>query len=1279
MSIATLRMPPWGWRLELEVEKGTTVGEVRKLLAGLADGPKITPKTKILNTTLAGQIYTLKDEEKATKKMLLMDASQEVQEPPQEPAQAVAAPAPQSVQPQQLAPAPPAARPGGEAQGPFDGSRQAEAQGREQREAPRPSPTAGAAEGAATGAARRAAGASSGVGRQLGPVGRPPGGGGGSRMPFDEALRNKLLRRLAPQWSCGDRAPGGAQQQRSAGAELARDLAQALMAVEAGEVPCLVQVVSAVFGQINDMLHLHASGAPLINETLLVMANNYYKLCRPVLLRHGLNESVAGLARMDQLLFSQIELPEVAQVLASNICTLCFGKGDGTPVETYITQIILMSVSSQQCPAIASFASYLQHLACPPLDRRSKSAARTMAWVELLLQPCLQAMRSGGPEWRAAARRRVMWILGATDAEAQLAQEGVFEDVRCLKDGEVEVYLIGHDLKFKGPCGAGVKVSGYTWDELKEGKVPDALFMFCLNTGVGTLEREELGTWLPIFRLLLTKAAIVVTTCRCQVEARAEAALLMGLGARQCLPSTQQHEHVRNLYSSMAANPDVQYDDNGWFMAYVGTPGNKQLLEIPEADLLSRVQEMISAARSVNASIGAALGGDVGDPAVERKDMADERQHRDGGMEAPRMERKSKSPVVFWGILDLKYDRTAPLRGRLKVLETGDGRSSKFSGYGAAIKDNFEQDHKLEEAIRCSVLTENKKLTHDTIVECGYAHIRPRQLFFPKVYSPQLAARIQAGLGLADTGACVLKLCNRTRGAGVVPVTVAGLDATLLELLQPPSNLQAWLGRQSMDWVRTVASGSLEEQARHWWSNECPIFLVEELCCSAPTLRDGKDFDGTMRVGFSLRKEEKDRLPPGWVNTEDGPVYVAELENGHGGALPTGSQALSQLQQEAQPKPWDDDRPYLDLFRSGEVALRLEWLGGYWKLPAEDMNSSDLRGKVVSVAKQGTAPVQAGQLHDVYVSLGNMVCMLFNTNSHNLSHTSLTRKYSECPEFAAFVSSRLACSMRLRDKQKSLQLLELAQLQISKLPSSPPRDQVASYIQRNRGVYEAMHSRWKVAEASLLRSLEVMPANATTRFLLGMAKLDGGNTRAAITSFEEALVLDPDFKAPYMNLGVCWLREAEYEKAREVCEAGLVRHPQTLQGLYNLGVASFALLVVRSRTGAPLVNIDKDGWVLIHSESMGLEKLPQPKASVAHDLEPPAELEPGLALALRPWEALRAAALAALEAARDARGKEQHWSELDDEMVAALRHGTGPVAWQRELPQDGWRLFSWRP
>ena len=218
---------------------------------------------------------------------------------------------------------------------------------------------------------------------------------------------------------------------------------------------------------------------------------------------------------------------------------------------------------------------------------------------------------------------------------------------------------------------------------------------------------------------------------------------------------------VRNLFSGMAAGAAATYDEHGWITVVRGI--SREKLETFQLDDLTE------------APSGPSVDGEKSE---------------------------KRSPAVFWCILDLKYDPTVALEQRVKVLETGDGRSSKFSGYGAAIKENFKADKRLEETLHRAVLVENKKLTHEFFVQSGYEHLMPRQMCFRRSYYDTLALDLIEGLGLRSAGAngperaCVLKLCNRARGAGCIPIKAADLDVALERLLTLPENAEEWLKEQ---------------------------------------------------------------------------------------------------------------------------------------------------------------------------------------------------------------------------------------------------------------------------------------------------------------------------------------------------------------------------------------------------------------------------------------------------------------------------------------------------
>ena len=266
--------------------------------------------------------------------------------------------------------------------------------------------------------------------------------------------------------------------------------------------------------------------------------------------------------------------------------------------------------------------------------------------------------------------------------------------------------------------------------------------------------RINLESFLAIAANDLDLNATVAVTCCASDEAERLILLLEYLGAQLIL------RKVRNLFSGMAAG-GATYDEHGWVTVFKGISADK-LENLKLEEFLKSLD-----------------------------------------VQAEKVE-KARSPAVFWGILDLKYDPTLPMEQRVKVLETGDGRSSKFSGYGAAIKENFKADKRLEETLHRAVLVENKKLTHEFFVESGYEHLMPRQMCFRRKYYDTLALDLIEGLQLKPANgpekACVLKLCNRARGAGCIPIQAADLDLALERLLKLPEDAEEWLKEQDDAW-----------------------------------------------------------------------------------------------------------------------------------------------------------------------------------------------------------------------------------------------------------------------------------------------------------------------------------------------------------------------------------------------------------------------------------------------------------------------------------------------
>ncbi|CAK0827422.1 unnamed protein product [Prorocentrum cordatum] len=768
-------------------------------------------------------------------------------------------------------------------------------------------------------------------------------------------------------------------------------------------------------------------------------------------------------------------------------------------------------------------------------------------------------------------RPLVVWVLGGSEAcEGRLARAGYFEDAAGLLGQGWPVMCM--DLVFVGtrrweglPCGRRARASSVV-EPLAEGAPPPDLAVL-LNPGLGELDEagaRALDSLLPQIGPLLDGsvcsegggAPCVATTSRCEEVAVGERALFERLGASIVLGP------VRNLFSGAAAAPAARYDDNGWAVVARGRGGT------PRPGSGAEVAR--SAAYYMFGSDAAA--------------------------------------------------RAAPGGGH----SAGEGLS-EFSGHGAAIKESLRLSaargdcagDEPGEAPQRAMLVENKRLTHDAFRDGGYEHLLPRQLCLPRVYTAALAREIVEGLHLGWRDACVLKLCNRARGAGCVPLRCSELDEALRLLLSPPDITQEWLREQHPRFSRACSWGCFEEQLRHWWSNECPVFVAEPCHRSVLTEKDGRGFDGTLRLGFALHRiegaEGGDELE---VMTENGPwrgrrARQASLDL----AGRPGERALSSTEM----------RRWFGAQESG--ALVLEWLGGYWKLPEEDVTSPDLRGRVVSKARQGTAPVSGAHLHEVYAAVGDAVENAFGASGMGVQQ--LRQRYPEARELCAFLTARLACTVRGREPGRGRMLLKLAD-EYNSRGSGWPQRYVKSYIERSLGIFEALRGRWDEADGCFERSLAAMPTNATAKYLRGMSSLEAGDFRAAVSWMEACLQLDPDFKAPYVNIAVAHLSLRDWESAAEASQAGLGRHPGTPQCLYNLGLALF--------------------WTALEAEEAG-HFSPHP---------------------------LRQGALDSLQAARDCPEKRAaQWTEADDKLLWELRFRESTM--HRPLKWGGWKYYAWRP
>lgn len=122
---------------------------------------------------------------------------------------------------------------------------------------------------------------------------------------------------------------------------------------------------------------------------------------------------------------------------------------------------------------------------------------------------------------------------------------------------------------------------------------------------------------------------------------------------------------------------------------------------------------------------------------------------------------------------------------------------------------------------------------------------------------------------------------------------------------------------------------------------------------------------------------------------------------------------------------------------------------------------------------------------------------------------------------------------------------------------------------RGAGVLDGMTppGHWENARENFRKSVECCPANASSLYLLGQAELELGETEKAVTLMNRAMILDMDFRGPYVNLGVAYLRLGQWEKAIEVSEGCLKRHPDSPQCVYHIAVACYQLLIEKRKKG----------------------------------------------------------------------------------------------------------------
>jgi len=524
----------------------------------------------------------------------------------------------------------------------------------------------------------------------------------------------------------------------------------------------------------------------------------------------------------------------------------------------------------------------------------------------------------------------------------------------------------------------------------------------------------------------------------------------------------------RNSLSALKNSVDAEFDDNGWISCLQGITGLRKFLktsfETPKPEFV------VAAANTL----------------TSEKPMA-----------------------LFWGIFDLKYDANKPIFERVQVLETGDGRESQFSHHGAPLSQRYRNRYTPCHASlgRQGVLAGNKMLTSDVIEDAGYRNLLPKQAFYRRVYYHDLAERIINDLEVDPDEMLVLKLLTRCRGAGVLPVSVAELDQALQDYLVHPLDIEGYLDKKLQDGplaVTNVDRGSYQEHRMHWWSNECPQFVVQRFCSSTPVVSqaDGKEYDGTMRIAFALRARTR------------------HIEK------------------------WQMDKALVNLPEPQDLAL--DWLGGYWKLPYDDVfsladdNNAVRRGCVSAARTAGTAPVSENLLHEVCAALCDVPLVLFGGSEPSL--TTLRKRYHKSA-FEVYLNARFALTDDVFSEGSPQKLLDTAKSMMEQVTPPRSRRHVEAFIYRIQGCLEIEHKRWEASREWFQRSIDSMPTNANSYYFLGTAALKLDDPWTAVRLLSRSLVLDPDFKAAYMNLRTALFRLGREDDAEEIWEALCKRFP----------------------------------------------------------------------------------------------------------------------------------------
>lgn len=92
------------------------------------------------------------------------------------------------------------------------------------------------------------------------------------------------------------------------------------------------------------------------------------------------------------------------------------------------------------------------------------------------------------------------------------------------------------------------------------------------------------------------------------------------------------------------------------------------------------------------------------------------------------------------------------------------------------------------------------------------------------------------------------------------------------------------------------------------------------------------------------------------------------------------------------------------------------------------------------------------------------------------------------------------------------------------------------------------------AAAGPAATAQAQPDSPQAQFELGNAYYQAGQLAEAVTAYERAIALDPNYQAAYANLGVVYYQQQQFELAASQYEKALELNPDDGDVAYNLGV-----------------------------------------------------------------------------------------------------------------------------